>query len=108
MAFDCGIGQEVVNVRVIEEARRFHDRRVEGDRAPGVGAQIDVNRPRVPRPTPTRTCRPCSLQHPEGNAVLIVAFFLALATVTVGVYWLIGLDMDRMPKRKGRDIRAST
>ena len=33
--------------------------------------------------------------------MMVAAFFLGLAAV-VGVYWLIGRDMDRVAKRKER------
>ena len=33
--------------------------------------------------------------------MLVAAFFLGLAAVTVGVYWLIDRDMDRAAKPHG-------
>jgi hypothetical protein len=32
--------------------------------------------------------------------MMIAAFYLGLAAVVVGVYWLIGRDMERAAKRK--------
>ncbi len=32
--------------------------------------------------------------------MMVVAFFLGLAAVVVGVYWLIGRDMDRAAKHR--------
>jgi hypothetical protein len=32
--------------------------------------------------------------------MMVAAFFLGLAAVVVGVYWLIGRDMDRAAKHK--------
>ncbi len=35
--------------------------------------------------------------------MMVAAFFAGLAAVVVGVYWLIGRDMDHAPKHKDPD-----
>ena len=40
--------------------------------------------------------------------MMVAAFFLGLAVVVVGVYWLIGRDMDHVPKHKDPGEDGST
>jgi hypothetical protein len=34
-------------------------------------------------------------EHPEEKCMMVAAFYLGLAAIVTGVYWLIGRDIDR-------------
>jgi hypothetical protein len=46
--------------------------------------------------------------HPEEKSMMVAAFYLGLAAVVVGVYWLIGRDIDRAVPAAGAVPAAET